>query len=101
MEMTAKKENQTLYVSFGGEIDHHEASAIRCTLDELIFDERPKELIFDFSKVRFMDSSGIGLVLGRYRIVKEMGGNTSIVGASHGIKTIFKMSGVDKMIEIN
>lgn len=101
MNMTAKKENDNLYVSFSGEIDHYEADKVRNTLDNLIFDERPSELIFDFSNVRFMDSSGIGLVLGRYRIIKELGGKAKITGASRSIQMIFKMSGVDKIIKVN
>ncbi len=100
MDISVKKENDTLYVAICGEIDHHEASSARVQLDNLLFYERPKDLVFDFSKVRFMDSSGIGLVLGRYRIVKEMGGSVSITGAPRSIETIFKMSGVDKMIDI-
>ena len=101
MDMTAKTENEILCVAFFGEIDHYEAGKVRSTLDEIIFDERPKELIFDFSGVRSMDSSGIGLVLGRHRIIKEMGGTTSVVGASRAIETIFKMSGVNKIIKVN
>ncbi len=100
MEMTLRKEKDILIVTLCGEIDHHEASAIRTEIDNLIFDERPSEVIFDFSNVRFMDSSGIGLVLGRHRIIKELGGKASVCGTPGHILKIFKMSGVDKIIEI-
>lgn len=100
MEISIRKINENLYISLDGEIDHHESAKIRDDLDELIFEERPRELIFDFSKIRFMDSSGLGLVLGRYRILKELGGNVKIIGASEQIEKIFKMSGIDKIVRI-
>ncbi len=100
MEVNVRKINNSLYISLDGEIDHHEAAKIRDGLDDLIFEERPLELIFDFSKIRFMDSSGLGLVLGRYRIIKELGGSVKIVGASEQLEKIFIMSGVDKIVKI-
>lgn len=101
MEMTVKRENSTLYVFLGGDIDHHEAAVFRTELDGIILDERPDKVIFDFSNVKFMDSSGIGLVLGRHRLIKELGGRAEVRGAKLHIARIFKMSGVDKIIEIN
>ncbi len=100
MEMTSQKIKNKLIVSFSGEIDHHEAGAVREKLDELIFEERPENLTFDFSGVKFMDSSGIGLVLGRHRVVSSLGGKTNIIGVSASIGRIFKMSGIDKFIEV-
>ncbi len=101
MEMTVKKEGTKLYVLLGGDIDHHEAATFRAEIDNIIFEERPEKIIFDFSNVKFMDSSGIGLVLGRYRLIKELGGSLEVKGAGMHIAQIFKMSGVDKIIEIN
>lgn len=100
MEVNVRKINDSLYISLDGEIDHHESAKIRDGLDDLIFEERPLELVFDFSKIKFMDSSGLGLVLGRYRIIKELGGSVKIVGASEQIEKIFIMSGVDKIVKI-
>ena len=100
MEMTVKKENDALRVYLRGELDHHEAGAIRKELDDLLFEERPKTLIFDFSGVRFMDSSGIGLVLGRYRIVSGLGGKVTVADAPPAIAKLFKMSGVDKIVTL-
>lgn len=93
-------ENKFIY-ALGGEIDHHSAVKIRHELDEMILEERPEELIFDFSNVKFMDSSGIGLVLGRYRLMATLGGKVKVNGSSREIARIFKMSGVDKIVEIN
>ena len=93
--------DNTFINALGGEIDHHCAVKIRHELDGMILEERPQVLIFDFSNVRFMDSSGIGLVLGRYRLMATLGGKVIVNGSSKEIARIFKMSGVDKIVEIN
>ena len=64
-------------------------------------EERPKILTFDFTNVKFMDSSGIGLVLGRTRTMSAVGGRVEIVGASKSIERLFRMAGADKLVEIN
>lgn len=94
------KEKNTVIFALGGEIDHYEAAKIRYELDEMLMDERPQKLTFDFTNVKFMDSSGIGLVLGRHRIVSAFGGSVEIVGASKNIEKLFRMSGVDKIINM-
>ena len=57
-----------------------------------------KNLIFDFSKLSFMDSSGIGVVIGRYKLITAMGGNVAIVSCSRNIDRLLKMSGITKLI---
>lgn len=93
------EKNSVIY-ALGGEIDHHQAARIRNELDNIIMEERPEVLTFDFTNVKFMDSSGIGLVLGRHRLIEALGGKIEIIGASKSIERIFKMSGVDKIIKI-
>lgn len=95
------KTDNTIIYALGGEIDHHSAEKIRAEIDELIMAERPDMLTFDFTNVKFMDSSGIGLVLGRYRMLSALGGKVNVLGASGNIAKLFKMSGVDKIIDIN
>ena len=92
--------NNSIIFALGGEIDHHNAAGLRYEIDELIMNERPHILTFDFTNVKFMDSSGIGLVLGRHRILLAMGGSVEIIGASNEIERLFKMSGVDKIVRI-
>ena len=92
------EKNSVIY-ALGGEIDHHQAAKIRNELDSMIMEERPNILTFDFTNVKFMDSSGIGLVLGRNRLIAALGGKVEIIGASSSIERIFKMSGVDKIIK--
>ena len=93
-------ENNRIIYALGGEIDHHSAVSIRTEIDEMIMAERPKILTFDFTNVRFMDSSGIGLVLGRTRTMGAVGGRVEIVGASKSIERLFRMAGADKLVEI-
>lgn len=60
----------------------------------------PRKVVFDFGKVTFMDSAGIGLLIGRYKLAKMLGGSTRIVNASKSIKKVLEMSGVVRIIPI-
>ena len=91
----------TLIIALGGEIDHHKAAELRYEIDEMIMSERPEKLTFDFTNVTFMDSSGIGLILGRHRLLCSLGGKVEVTGASKKIECLFKMSGVDKIVTLN
>ena len=66
-------DGQILKIKLRGEIDHHSASAVRTSMDDMIKSRRPERLIIDMSAVDFMDSSGLGLILGRYAKAKELG----------------------------
>lgn len=60
----------------------------------------PRKVVFDFSKVSFMDSAGIGLLIGRYKLVKMLGGITEIINTTKSIKKVLEMSGIIKIIPI-
>ena len=77
-----------------GEIDHHSADRIRGDIDDELQLYDVKNLVFDFSDVTFMDSSGIGVVLGRYKKIRAMGGTVAIRGAGSLVRQILEMSGV-------
>ncbi|MGN0621471.1 MAG: anti-sigma factor antagonist [Porcipelethomonas sp.] len=83
-----------------GEIDHHNAKGLRLEIDFSIREEHPRELILDFSEVDFMDSSGIGLVMGRYKLMKEFGGAVTVRNPSSQIKKVMKISGIEKLAAI-
>ena len=85
-------------VVLDGEIDHHSASLIRISIDDAIIHKRPQTLILDFSKVSFMDSSGIGVILGRYRTIRDRGGSMYVTHMNPHIARIFHMSGMDRVI---
>ena len=92
--------DETLYCNLEGEIDHHTALPIRLHIDEKIELCRPKSLILDFSKVTFMDSSGIGLVMGRYKILNELGGDLEVTGLSSNSYKVMKLAGLDRIATI-
>ncbi len=95
---TYKKENN-LIVVIKGEIDHHTAESVREKIDDDYFKYRCKNIVFDFKKVSLMDSSGIGMVIGRYKKVKFSGGKVIVAEANETVKKIFEMSGLNKIID--
>ncbi|MEE0741148.1 MAG: anti-sigma F factor antagonist [Emergencia sp.] len=84
----------TLVVCLSGEIDHHVAERLRNDIDAQIQTYAAKNLILDFSDVSFMDSSGIGVVLGRYKKLAAVGGTVMIQNADRLIRQILDMSGI-------
>ena len=97
-------EQNCLVAELSGEVDHHMAAALRSVLDEEILDRGkgngPVHLIFDFHHVTFMDSSGIGLLMGRYKLMRALGGCVTIVHAGERIQKILMLSGIHKIIPI-
>ena len=83
------------------EIDHHTTEKMRRMLDDEIERYIPKKIIFDFDKVSFMDSAGIGMILGRYKMARLLGGTMEMINVNSNIKRIFEMSGIPKIIPIN
>lgn len=84
-----------------GEIDHHAARLLREEIDCHVTKTMPKELILDFEHVSFMDSSGIGLIMGRYKVVTSMGGEVKIIKPSGRIKTVMELAGLKTLVEID
>ena len=93
-------EQRLLTVHLDGEIDHHYASIVKSAVEKEIRRTGAVNIAFDFSKVTFMDSSGVGLILGRYKTVKSLGGKIFIFGANYDIERLLMMSGVSKIAEI-
>lgn len=87
-------QNETLVATLAGEIDHHSADRIRSDIDDELRLYDVKDLVFDFSDVTFMDSSGIGVVLGRYKKIRASGGRVVIRNANSLVRKILEMSGV-------
>lgn len=104
METQALEEFQVidhyLCIRMPKELDHHMATGIHRRADEIICESDVKNLIFDFSDTEFMDSSGIGVILGRYKKISCFGGKVYVVHASMQIRKILQMSGVHKIVEI-
>lgn len=83
-----------------GEIDHHSARNMREEIDEFVVANNPQSLVLDFKDVSFMDSSGIGLVMGRYKLVSERNGELFVVNTSAHIRKVMKLAGLDKLAKL-
>lgn len=82
------------------EVDHYNTEKVRKQADLLMQKNNIKRIVFDFRKTVFMDSSGIGMILGRYKNLQFMGGTVMAVGVNERIRRILVMSGVSKVLEI-
>ena len=80
-----------------GDIDHHSAKEIRETKDFSLESSLPEILVLDFKDVTFMDSSGIGLVMGRYKLMQSMDGELRIQNVSSHMKKVMRLAGLDKL----
>lgn len=98
MKLETNDRNLTVYLD--GEIDHHSAMDIRNEIDKRIDMDLPAMIYLDFSAVTFMDSSGIGLVMGRYKKMSEIGGGVAIANPPRQIKKVMQLSGLDKIAKI-
>ena len=94
-------EEKVLLIEFTEEIDHHSSEKIRKRLDYEIQRFMPKKVIMDFQKVTFMDSAGIGLIIGRYKTTSLYGGVMEINNVRGKIKKVFEMSGIHKIVNVN
>ncbi len=94
----SEKPEGTLIAKITGEIDHHAARWLRMDIDTAINDRSPKKLLLDFSGVSFMDSSGVGLVMGRYKNMKERGGSVGLINMPDYIQKVMELAGMDKLL---
>lgn len=94
------KQDKALVVRISEEIDQDTVDKIKRKIDDEIEKYLPKKVIFDFEDITFMDSSGIGMILGRYKLIKLIGGDMEIVNVSKTVNRIFKMSGIGRIIPI-
>lgn len=93
--------DKLLVLEINEEIDHHTTENIRRKADYEIERYMPQKTVFDFNGVTFMDSAGIGMLLGRYKIAKMLGGSVEMINVKPSIKKIFDMCGIPKIIKIS
>ena len=98
MESFYKKEDKQLIFKLEEDIDECAVQKIRRKLDNEIERYMPKEVIFDFNNVSFMDSAGIGLIIGRYKLANMLGGKVQVTNMTAPVRKIFEMSGMQKII---
>lgn len=90
----------TLVIHMPKEIDHHNSKSICYEADRLIQRRNIRDVWFDFEQVEFMDSSGIGILMGRYKMIRFFGGAVLAVHVSQRIQRILHMSGIDQVMDI-
>lgn len=90
----------SLVIRVPEELDHHTAEEIRTEADFLLKTEEIRRLVFDFADTVFCDSSGIGMLMGRYKIMHALGGEVQAVHVSENVYRILRMSGVTKLMLI-
>ena len=94
------KEDKKIIFKLTEDIDQHTVEKVRRKMDNEIKGYSPRKVVFDFSNISFMDSAGIGMVLGRYKLAKMLNGNLEIINVNKSMKKIFDMSGVSRIIDI-
>lgn len=96
-EVIISESGSILTASLAGEIDHHLARRIREKIDAALFRSKPKRLVLDFSGVAFMDSSGIGLILGRVEAARALSAEVRLVGLSDGLLKLVRLAGLERI----
>ena len=97
MQLKLEREGDTLTAYLTGELDHHTAAPIRRQIDTAVLSCRCPRLVLDLAGVTFMDSSGIGLMMGRYRLMNSLGGVLRIEQAPPRIEKMIHLAGLDKL----
>ena len=98
--MRSQRNGKELTVFLQGEVDHCAAERLRTDIERQIRMRETKRLVFDFTDVTFMDSSGIGMLIGRYKTMLDLGGETRATGFSTPIERLFRMAGLHRIIPI-
>lgn len=101
MAVKLTHENERLIAFLSGEIDHHLSKQMRCEIDESLLRATPKVLELNFRDVTFMDSSGIGLIMGRYKLANSLGATVCVTEASAYLKRVMKLAGIDSIVSLN
>ncbi len=100
MEQYFDVKGTTLFVRLPSEIDHHNAEELRKGADKILQKKLIRLVAFDFEQTVFMDSSGIGMIMGRYKMMRFMGGTVIAVHVNERMQRIMKLSGICKLIDI-
>lgn len=100
MQFTSYLENGRLTIALSGEIDHHRAKSYMQAISSKIEAYMPKICVLDFQEVGFVDSSGIAVVISALRNMKRIGGKLTLCRLGDQPSKVFRMSGIDKLIDI-
>lgn len=100
MNINFKNQKNTLFVDLNGELDHHNAKKIREKIDSNFNENGYKNISISLKGLNFMDSAGIGLIMGRYKLVNELGGKIFLTDVNPRVKKILDMSGIYKLVDV-
>lgn len=100
MNVAFENVNKNLVIKIKCDIDHHTCEEIRQRIDNEIMSRNPKNIIFDMENVGFMDSSGIGVIIGRYKLVAGNGGKAAMINVKPQVKRVYDICGLHKIISI-
>ncbi|TLS35659.1 anti-sigma F factor antagonist [Pseudalkalibacillus caeni] len=100
LSINLETRNNVLLIRLVGELDHHTAEDLRSKVDHTIEENRIEHIVLNLEALSFMDSSGLGVILGRYNKVKSSGGEMVVCAISPAVKRLFEMSGMFKIIRL-
>ncbi len=100
MEIQTQVHQHSLVVRVRGELDHHSAARVRQAVDSLLARGVARNLVLNLQGLSFMDSSGVGVILGRYRLVREKGGRMALCRVPEAVRRVLHISGVPKVIPV-
>ncbi len=91
---------RNLVIHLPEELDHHSCQTLRQDTEQCLENYDIARIVLDFSAVSFMDSTGIGVILGRYKRMRERGGDVALYGAGRRIRKLIRMSGIEKLAQV-
>ena len=100
MNLRIELKNGVMTAAMRGDLDHHAAAGLREEIDSTASRTRPHTLTLDFSRVQFMDSSGVGLIMGRYRLVSEWGGQVCVANLPERLEKLVSLAGIRELCTV-
>ncbi|MDQ0213755.1 stage II sporulation protein AA (anti-sigma F factor antagonist) [Oikeobacillus pervagus] len=98
IDMEVKED--VLCIRLSGELDHHTAENLRTRATETIENHEIRHIVLNLEQLSFMDSSGLGVILGRYKQIKQKHGEMVVCAISPAVQRLFEMSGLFKIIRM-
>lgn len=101
MKVNFENTGEILFAYLDGEIDHHAVKGMKEQIDGMIERTKPKKTVLDFKSVPFSDSSGIAVVLGRYRTMSTIGGKLEVTNTCNQVKKVLNLAGIERLVKMD
>lgn len=95
-----QRNGQDMKITLKGDMDHHNAVSVRGEIDAILLEERPKRVVINLHDIGFMDSSGLGFIMGRYSVMQKLGGDLVLEEPNERITKIFDLAGLGRIVRI-